>query len=445
MTAANPPDIETLRTRCPHRMGERCQVKLCEVDGSACAVCDCGALASGPHLEGVFPAPDSECAAAEEIPLEAYQADGPAKPRGNARTSAGTPEPTAAPRVPPINWETLEGREPPAREWIIPHWLPSAHMTLLAGKGGIGKTLLAQHIGAALALGHEYIEPLEQRRVLMWAGEDDQAELWRRQVEISSWMGQPLSALTERFYLHSYAGADITLMAPIYGELMATPMLSELREQVRDYRAEVVILDNIARLYGASENDRHAVTTFCAVVQGACAPAAVLLLGHPAKAAGSEYSGSTAWEGAVRARLYLGDRPPDQGDEDAPIDDAVRYLARRKANYSALELRRLRLNGAVLVPDPLEPAEHTRPRGEFSKDIVRRAVAKLAERDIYGTASTASPNYLPRLARQYKLLETATDKTFAAAMREMILAGELVSRPVGRTADRHQRTGLVLP
>ncbi|MDA8348314.1 MAG: AAA family ATPase, partial [Pseudomonadota bacterium] len=334
----------------------------------------------------------------------------PEEPRGRGKANGKTPPPETppAPRRPPINWPSLEDREPPPREWIVAHWIPAGHTTLLAGRGGIGKTLLAQHIASALALGHEYLEPLEPRKVLMWAGEDDEAEMWRRQRDISSWMGQPLSALHERFYLHSYAGADITLMAPIYGELMPTPMLAELREQVLDYRAEVVILDNVARLFGGSENDRHAVTTFCALVQGACAPAAVLLLGHPAKATGSEYSGSTAWEGAVRARLYLGDRPPDQDatDDDAPIADDVRYLARRKANYSPLDLRRCRMIGGVLIPDAIDPVRQDQPRGELAKDVVRRAVRVLAERSIYGTASTASSSYLPRLAKQYRLLET---------------------------------------
>jgi hypothetical protein len=384
------------------------------------------------------PADDNETGAQEP---PAWMEDGPpieeteaARPADRVRRAA-------------LCWNDLEGREPPARQWIIPHWIPAGHTTLLAGRGGIGKTLLGQHIATALALGHEYIESLEPRRVLMWAGEDDEAELWRRQVQISSWMGQPLSALTERFYLHSYAGSDITLMAPVYGALTTTPMLTELREQVSDYRPGVVILDNVARLFGGSENDRHQATTFCAVVQGVCAPAAVLLLGHPAKAAGSEYSGSTAWEGAVRARLYLSDRPPDQDpdDDDAPIDDRVRYLSRRKANYSALDIRRMDLIDGVLIPATVEPARIAMPAGEFTKDTVRRAVQKLAERSIYGTASTASPNYLPRLAKQYGLLETTTDRTLAKAMREMVLAGELVSREVGKNSNRTPKMGLVLP
>ncbi len=369
------------------------------------------------------------------------------KERIEPEPSPAPPEDVAPQRPLLMDWADLDGKEPPARLWTIPFWVPAGHMTLLSGRGGVGKTLLAQHLGTALALGAEYIEQLEPKRVLMWAGEDDTAELWRRQCEISSWLGQPLSALAGRFYLHSYSGYDITLMAPIYGELAVTPMLAELKAQVRDYGAEAVILDNVARLFGGNENDRHQVTTFCALVQGACAPAAVILLGHPAKAAGSEYSGSTAWEGAVRARLYLGDRPPDQNpdDEDAPIADDVRYLSRRKANYSALDLRRLRMIGGVMVPDPVDPAKAFHPTGELAKDVVRRAVKTLGTRGIFGTGSTASPSYLPKLAKQYALLETLDPKLFATAMRQMILDGDLVSREVGKNANRTPKFGLVLP
>jgi len=185
-------------------------------------------------------------------------------------------------RSQPIPWRELTG-EPPPREWIIPHWLPDHHVTLLAGRGGIGKTLLAQHIATALALGCEYLEPLEPRSVLMWAGEDDEAELWRRQANICSWLGRPLADLGG-FHLYSYAGADITLASPVYGALQPAPMLDELREQVAEHKPNVVILDNVARIYGGSENDRHGVTTAIAWIQSACAPAAVVLLGHPAKA-----------------------------------------------------------------------------------------------------------------------------------------------------------------
>lgn len=379
----------------------------------------------------------------ERIPDSAYEESAPKKTRSN-----GSAAPEPAVRRPALNWEEMEGREPPIREWVIPYWLPAGHVTLLAGKGGIGKTLLAQHIGTAAALGGNYIEPLTARRVLMWAGEDDEAELWRRQIAISQHFGSPLSALTERFYLHSYAGDDITLMAPAFGSLQTTRMLTELVEQVRDYRAEFVILDNIARLFGGSENDRHAVTTFCALVHGACSPATVLLLGHPAKAQGSEFSGSTAWEGAVRARLYLSDQPPDtqEDDPDAPVDPSVRYLSRRKANYSPLDIRRFTLNDGVLTPDHPEPVRTAaRVSGEFAKDIVRRAITKLADKKLYGSLSTASPEYLPKMAKQYDLLDRMSPKQFANVMRMMILGGEINKAEIGKYSNRNPKFGLVLP
>ncbi len=347
----------------------------------------------------------------------------------------------------PLDWAALENQDPPPREWIIPDWMPHRHTTLLAGRAGVGKTLLAQHLGTAIAAGVDYLERLEPpRHVLMWAGEDDQRELWYRQQHISSYLNVPFGALTGKLTLLSYAGADITLAAPVYGQLLPTRMLQELTDQVHDYAAEVVILDNVARLFGGSENDRHAVTRFIAWVQGACAPAAVVLLGHPAKAQGSEFSGSTAWEGAVRARLYLSDRPPDaKADEDeVPVDDRARYLARRKANYSALDLRRFTLCDGVLVPDSVNVTRAQTPSGEFARDIVRKAVRTLAARDIYGTSSPGSPNYLPRLAKQYGLLDRLSERQFGGLMRAMILDGGLAREHVGDYPNRTKKFGLVL-
>jgi hypothetical protein len=222
-------------------------------------------------------------------------------------------------------------------------------------------------------------------------------------------------------------------------------MLTELREQIGDYRAEVVMLDNIARLYAGNENDRHQVTSFIAMLTAAARPtnAAVLLLGHPGKAAGAEYSGSTAWEGSVRSRLYLGRTLPDiEPDADgAPSDDTIRYLARRKANYSARDWRKLVYADGVLVPEHVEPAA-TRSNPARARTVVGAALRKLAAMNEHGNTSTRSDHYLPRLAAQYRLLDGVPAKEFAAAMRDMQTDGTLVIAEVGRYRNRSPKMGL---
>jgi hypothetical protein len=345
-----------------------------------------------------------------------------------------------------LAWNDLIGKEPPERQWIIPYWVPASHVTLLAGKGGIGKSLLAQHIGTALAVGAGYIEPLNPIKVLMWASEDDADELWRRQLAISNALEAPLDQLSH-FTLRSCVGSDVTLAAPVFNALTQTPLLATLKQEVSDLGVDLVILDNVARIFGGNENDRHQVTTFIAWLQAACAPAAVLLLGHPAKNVLSEFSGSSAWEGAVRARLYFSDKPPDEDeDEDAVVDPTARYLSRRKANYSELDMRKFTLIEGVLMPDqPTRGSTRRGPSGDYVKDIVRRAIQRLATRGIFGTSSTASPQYLPKLAKQYSLMEDASESAFVHAMRAMVMDGSLEIAKVGAYSNRTPKMGLVVP
>jgi hypothetical protein len=246
--------------------------------------------------------------------------------------------------------------------------------------------------------------------------------------------------------LHSYDGEQVELAGVLDQRLIATRMLSQLREQIGDYKADVVLLDNVARLYAGSENDRHQVTAFIAMLTdaGLSTRAAILLLGHPAKAAGSEYSGSTAWEGAVRARLFLGRTLPDAEKEPTePEDDGVRYLCRRKANYTARDWRRLRLSDGVIVPDAPIPTVG-KLGGQFARDVVCRAVRKLAMMGEHGVGASGSPKYLPRLARDYKLLESLSEQQFTEAMRGMRTDGVLVLGVVGQYSNRTKREALVL-
>jgi hypothetical protein len=382
------------------------------------------------------------------IPLDTHEVDTIATSVSKyAPANDANAEPVRIART-PLDWNALNGVTPPVREWAVSHWLGQGHVTLMAGAGGSGKTAVAQALGSCLALRRNYLDEIPvARRVLMWAAEDDHNELWRRQLAIAQWLGVELSAFQQSLFVHSYDAQEVELAGLVdQRHLVAAPMYTELCEQIVDYKSDVVILDNLARLYAGNENDRHQVTSFIAMLTKAAQPthAAVLLLGHPGKAAGSEFSGSTAWEGAVRARLYLGRTLPDaESNDDAAADDTVRYLSRRKANYSALDWRRLSFRDGVMIPEPIEQGT-ARTSPVYARAIVTSAVRKLAEMGEHGTASSASPNYLPKLAKNYNLLEQTSEREFAAAMREMRKDGTLAMRPVGKYANRTAKEGLVM-
>jgi RecA-family ATPase len=282
----------------------------------------------------------------------------------------------------------------------------------------------------------------------MWAAEDDEHELWRRQQAIAQSMNVGLQDFTGKFILESFDGRDCTLAAVSYGSFGVTGKLEDFRQQVNDCRVDVAILDNIARLYGGNENDRHQVTAFIAELVGATAErgAALLLLGHPGRASGSEFSGSSAWENAVRARLWLSDKLPDQPrDDGAEPESDVRYLARRKANYSAHDLRTFHYQNGLFVPEAGEPVsgglmDHTRRLK--AERVVVDAFRKLLAMGLSPTDGDTSPNSLPKLIFGHALGEGLTKRELGDAMRRLMNDGKLVRAVIGAYSNRAPRYGL---
>lgn len=353
-------------------------------------------------------------------------------------------------RTPPLNWATLDRRIPPPRRWAVEHWIGMGHAHLLPGVGGVGKTLLAQTTGSALALGRDYLAPIHEPLVaLLWACEDDHDELWRRQVQIAAHFGVPLSDFAGKMIVIPRVGLDNALLVSEYGRPMWTPAMTEIEEMVADYKVQVLFIDNVGQACAVSENDRASVTQFVNRMAGIGQPAkldtASVLLAHPSRAAGAEFSGSSAWENTVRLRLYLGASLPDTKPEaDEPSDDA-RYLCKRKANYTAKDYRRLTLQNGVLVPDPIEAEQLVNPhhRKRQAERVAMGALRKLIGMGKSPTDGATSPEYLPKLVMEFKLNDGLTRKDITAAMRELMVAGTIKRTIVGEYGNRMPRYGLV--
>jgi hypothetical protein len=90
-------------------------------------------------------------------------------------------------------------------------------------------------------------------------------------------------------------------------------MIDEINTMPKGPR--VVIIDTVGDVYGGDQNDNQLVQQFLKARLNRLAAltnVTFILLGHPAKAAGSQFGGAVAWENGVRNRLFLDWQNPEQ-------------------------------------------------------------------------------------------------------------------------------------
>lgn len=243
-------------------------------------------------------------------------------------------------------WKT----NPPAREWLVPGWLPRGRVALFSGKGGGGKSRLALQLAAALAANASMWikpwrttsratapgvplraddEPGEPVNVVLATWEDEADELARRLWNLGAagpWEGPvgpdgsnpaPSAGHCARLHVADMAGAG-PLWAPATGGSRHTSTMGTLTGKGRWLRrfasekgARLLVVDPLAAAFACNENDRGLVRAFMADWDRWGRDAndgegcAVLFVAHPPKNEG-EWSGSTDWHAASRAVWTLG-------------------------------------------------------------------------------------------------------------------------------------------
>lgn len=260
------------------------------------------------------------------------------EPRVDAPASDGSEDREVAPSR-PFRASSLVG-EPPERQWIVPEWIVEGAVNSLYGDGGVGKTLLAQQLACSVSLGANWLGlPTKKGPVLAVLCEDEAGELHRRHNHIKAAMGYPVGNPFDDVWLWPRVGDENVLVRwDRDGQATTNAFLQDIIAMVEETEPALLILDTLADVYGGNEIDRPQVNYFVKTVLGglikdraaAGFPLTILLLGHPSvagKASGSGYSGSTAWNNAVRSRMYLTRPEEGAGDE--------RILTRGKANYAS--------------------------------------------------------------------------------------------------------------
>jgi hypothetical protein len=239
----------------------------------------------------------------------------------------------------PIDVGGITG-EPKSRKWLALDWIPEGVVSSLSGDGGTGKTLLAQQLLYAAGTGGKWLGmSIPPTRGLGVFCEDDADELHRRHNVIKADLGYAVGNPFTGTWIWPRVGHDNLLVT---FDRDNKPQMSAFFAQIGQFvlakQIGLLILDTITDLFGGNEIIRAQVNYFIKTTCGAFikqvrdagSVLSVLLLSHPSQAgrnSGTGESGSTAWNNAVRARLYLM-RPEDGLSEQ-------RVLTRKKSNYSA--------------------------------------------------------------------------------------------------------------
>lgn len=334
------------------------------------------------------------------------------------------------------SFHDLDTNPPPEREWVVDQWLPVGSVVALFGGGGVGKTLLVQQIATSVANGL----PLFGKKVRMGPTlailcEDDTDELRRRQRSIFAQLGRSQRYSADGLHFEARAG-KLNALATFDAErrIHKTPLFDAIEQECKRVKPVLVIIDNISQVFAGNEVDRHEVTSFCNLLSGLALRhrCTVLLLGHIAKAQGSEFSGSTAWENAVRTRLWLERR-----------DDGLTELHRKKANYSSRDSITLeyRLGAFAEVGDGAD----TEPlMVKTAEDAVLKALDTFTSRQVATSGNPTARTYLPRMADKEGLLPGLAFRVACKALSALTDRGDVVpNTKLGwRNSTRHVATGL---
>ncbi len=153
---------------------------------------------------------------------------------------------------------TLDGEPVPARRWLVDGWIPHGEVTVLAGDGGVGKSILDMQLLTCAAIGKDWLgQRTEPCKAIGIFCEDDADELHRRQDAINRHYGIGFADLQNMLWC-CRKGQENALMAwqgfDAPGEI--TGLFSQVRAWAKDFGAQLIVFDALHDFFVGDENRR---------------------------------------------------------------------------------------------------------------------------------------------------------------------------------------------
>lgn len=193
------------------------------------------------------------------------------------------------------NWADVadvDAAEIPKTPWLLRGLLLYRAITLLAGKGGAGKSLLAWEIAIAVALGIAFgcwDAPERKRQVLVLSGEDDVDEIRRRVLVACQVMGVDQDDLKGRFHVRKTPDIKLVARDPNTNALTLTQLWKEVRWMIQHRDIGLLVIDPAMKAsqgFDESSNDDMDLVQRAVRALTKGADCAVLLNDHARKGDG---------------------------------------------------------------------------------------------------------------------------------------------------------------
>ncbi len=342
----------------------------------------------------------------------------------------------------PVQWRD----DPvPAREWIVRDWIPAKTVTLLSGDGAVGKSTLALQLGAARALGRDWIGTIPTAgRTLYLSAEDDTDELHRRLDAIRIYYGAAFDDLAD-LNLVDLVGENAVLGEILKnGIIQPAPIFDAVVSLVERTQTDLVIIDALADAFAGDENNRSQARQFIGMLKRPARTlgCAFLCLAHPSlmgMSSGTGSSGSTAWNNSVRSRLYF---EPAKANDGSEPDPDLRTLSVRKTNYGPKGIpTALRWTAGAYVP---EGGTSSLDRMALKLKAETTFIELLRQYNTQGQDVSARPcsTYAPKLFAGHPKSEGIGKPLFASAMQDLLDSQKIKIEVTGPPS--RQRSRLVL-
>ncbi|WP_394153374.1 AAA family ATPase [Loktanella salsilacus] len=326
----------------------------------------------------------------------------------------------------------LKGKPIKALDWAVDGMIPKKTVTLFSGDGGTGKSLLALQLSASVSAGAMWMgRRVATGPVIYMTAEDDNDELQRRINAISDASNIPLDAM-KQLTLRSLAGEDALLAIDSQVALIQSELFNELEQRADAESPELIVIDTLADVYPANENDRAKVRQFIGILRGLALRqnCAVLLLGHPSLTglnSGSGTSGSTAWNNSVRSRLYLS-RITDNGFE---ADPDRRVMTTMKANYGRIGGEtHMKWQNGVFVAEQAAQGLDAMAAGAKAQRVFMKLL-KLYTAQGRQVNHAGGTRYAPKAFAEHPDNEGMTKRAFKGAMESLLASEKLVIKTTG--------------